>query len=104
MKNPIDRLAAWYSAQCNGEWEHQQGVEITTLDNPGWRLRIDLAETELESARFDVIEDGIADDRPSWKRCWREGTRFHATCSQDNLTSVIESFLDWAEKRSGLGR
>ncbi len=25
----------WYLDQCDGEWEHEWGVKIDTLDNPG---------------------------------------------------------------------
>jgi hypothetical protein len=38
-------LQRWYVAQCNGEWEHSYGIEIGTLDNPGWSLRVDLKDT-----------------------------------------------------------
>ena len=31
-------LQRWYVAQCDGEWEHAYGVEIGTLDNPGWSI------------------------------------------------------------------
>ncbi|WP_150267458.1 Imm53 family immunity protein [Paenibacillus tepidiphilus] len=30
-------------------------VSITTLDNPGWRIKINLAETELQDKHFDAI-------------------------------------------------
>jgi hypothetical protein len=29
-------LQAWYAEQCDGDWEHQFGVSVETLDNPGW--------------------------------------------------------------------
>ncbi|GHB54781.1 hypothetical protein GCM10010331_48120 [Streptomyces xanthochromogenes] len=35
-ENVLDRLQSWYSAQCNGDWEHEWGIKIDTLDNPGW--------------------------------------------------------------------
>ncbi|UCH44768.1 MAG: hypothetical protein JSV11_10785 [Nitrospiraceae bacterium] len=40
--NNFDRLNRWYINQCNGDWEHQYGIVIETLDNPGWRVKIDL--------------------------------------------------------------
>jgi hypothetical protein len=33
-------IQKWYSAQCDGEWEHDLGVAIGTLDNPGWSVRL----------------------------------------------------------------
>jgi hypothetical protein len=32
----IRELQQWYLAQCDGDWEHEWGVQIGTLDNPGW--------------------------------------------------------------------
>jgi len=44
----IDWLQQWYFEQCNGDWEHEYGVSIQTIDNPGWMVTIDLAFTEGE--------------------------------------------------------
>ncbi|WP_425518070.1 Imm53 family immunity protein [Polymorphospora rubra] len=41
-------LQSWYREQCDEEWEHEYGVRITTLDNPGWLVEIDLIGTEME--------------------------------------------------------
>ncbi len=35
----LSRLQRWYSAQCDGDWEHGLGVRIETLDNPGWMVQ-----------------------------------------------------------------
>ncbi|MFE2849501.1 Imm53 family immunity protein, partial [Streptomyces scopuliridis] len=32
----LDWLQNWYTQQCDGDWEHEWGVKIATLDNPGW--------------------------------------------------------------------
>jgi hypothetical protein len=97
--HPLDRLAKWYSDNCDGGWEHQSGVEITTLDNPGWHLLVDLDDTELLNVPFDAVEDGL-DGQPSWHCCKRDDYKFHAFCSPDRLTAVIEIFVDWAERHS----
>ncbi len=28
-------LLNWFYKQCEGDWEHENGVEIGTIDNPG---------------------------------------------------------------------
>ena len=38
-------LDKWLGQQSDGDWEHQHGVELTTTDNPGWWLKIDLDGT-----------------------------------------------------------
>ncbi len=54
----IDWLQNWYHAQCNGNWEHDYGVRIETLDNPGWSIEIDLVNTEVTMAtlKWQLIE------------------------------------------------
>ena len=48
----------WYQSQCHGDWEHDYGIKIETLDNPGWRVVIDLAGTELEQLE---VESGLVE-------------------------------------------
>ena len=42
----IKDLENWYFSNCNEDWEHQFGVKIDTLVNPGWRVEIDLEGTK----------------------------------------------------------
>ena len=62
MDDVLSQLQQWYARQCDGDWEHQYGVKVDTLDNPGWRVTIDLAGTDLEGRQFDPIERGLGDD------------------------------------------
>jgi Immunity protein 53 len=39
---------------CDGDWEHSSGVSIGTIDNPGWSLDVELAETNL-AALFSTL-------------------------------------------------
>jgi hypothetical protein len=52
----LQQLQQWYQAHCDGEWEHAYGVEIGTLDNPGWSVRIDLVATPLAKQAFTEIK------------------------------------------------
>jgi hypothetical protein len=62
-------LMRWYVAECNGDWEHSYGIRIDTLDNAGWRLRIELRETDLQGKPFSRLEHGEpADDLEEWRR------------------------------------
>jgi Immunity protein 53 len=51
----LEELQRWYRLHCDGDWEHEEGIIIETLDNPGWRMRISLRDTELESKPFQEI-------------------------------------------------
>jgi hypothetical protein len=41
----IQGLQNWYLAKCDGDWEHEFGISIETLDNSGWMVTIDLSNT-----------------------------------------------------------
>jgi hypothetical protein len=84
MTSVLRRLETWYLSNCDGDWEHQFGVEIETLDNPGWRVKIDVTNTELESAPFSTREEGFS-DQVGWLRCWKTDAEFHAVCGPERL-------------------
>lgn len=91
----LEWLCDWYRERCNGEWEHEFGIAIDTLDNPGWSLRIDLVATGLDGAPFpgEEIEDG-----DKWVRLWKDSNSnvFHGSCSPTMLPSMLERFRRWA--------
>jgi hypothetical protein len=92
--DPIQGLEAWYGTQCDGEWEHSYGITIDTLDNPGWSVRIDLADTSLAERAFDRAE--IHRSEHDWLVCWRQGLQFNAACGPSNLREALSLFLQWA--------
>ncbi|WP_223653945.1 Imm53 family immunity protein [Hymenobacter psoromatis] len=49
----MTRLQDWYEINYNGDWEHNSGLSLTTLDNPGWHLILSLQDTTLENIEFD---------------------------------------------------
>jgi hypothetical protein len=95
VETPISLLEKWYLQRCNGDWEHSWGVEIETLDNPGWHLRINLSETRAENRVLERtrIDRGEKD----WMMYWVEKKVFHAACGPLNLTEAIKFFVDWFE-------
>ena len=92
----LSRLRNWYAAQCDGDWEHSYGIKIDTLDNPGWTLTIDLADTELQSKSFDPILRGNSEDDIEWLHCKVESNKFQAAGGVPNLPDMLEAFLSWA--------
>lgn len=95
---PVDalrRLQAWYLSQCDGDWEHHLGVQIETLDNPGWRVSIDLEGTSLEGEPFE--ERRLERTDADWVHCRVEGKRFEAACGPENLEELLSAFLDWSD-------
>ncbi|MBI2602419.1 MAG: hypothetical protein HYW48_05120 [Deltaproteobacteria bacterium] len=37
---------------CDGDWEHENGIDIKTCDNPCWSVKIGVLYTTLESVSF----------------------------------------------------
>jgi immunity protein 53 of polymorphic toxin system len=70
-------------------------VTIDTLDNPGWRAKIDLVGTPLADASFDRHEIHRSDD--DWVACWVVEDAFHAACGPRNLEEALQVFVDWAD-------
>lgn len=94
-------LQEWYLAHCNDEWEHGQGVRVETLDNPGWKLVVDLAGTELSGKYFDAVavncDAGNGTDDQHWFHCTVQSQKFTAYGGPRNLDTLLQIFLDWAK-------
>ncbi len=96
MKTALQRLTEWYSRQCNGEWEHGYGFTISTLDNPGVSVKIELRDTYLESIPFEEKKDSC-ETRDTWMICRRNADVFEGAGAASRLENIIEEFLRWAE-------
>jgi hypothetical protein len=87
----LARLQAWYRSQCDGDWEHSYGVKIETLDNPGWLVTIDLADTEWEhlSQPRKIVQRSDTD----WVQSEVAERKFIGCGGVGNLGEVLELFL-----------
>ena len=43
MSSIIQWLQNWTKSQIDGDWEHELGISISMLDNPGWILSADVS-------------------------------------------------------------
>lgn len=89
----LSALEQWYTTQCNGEWEHAYGIEINTLDNPGWHVKIDLRDTKRQDSSLDRVR--INRTEINWIEYWAEKNRFEFACGPLNLTESLEIFVSW---------
>jgi immunity protein 53 of polymorphic toxin system len=91
----LEWLQRWYGAQCNGRWEHAYGVRIDTLDNPGWRVSIDLKETRASGARMvPLVTDRGEDD---WVRCEVRDGVFLGHGDPGKLALILGQFRNLVE-------
>lgn len=96
----IEELQKWYYSTCNGEWGHRYGVQIETLDNPGWHVKIELTGTVLEDNVFPEVEYGIGSSSEpeglDWIACKVEENVFHGYGGPERLEEILQRFLEWA--------
>jgi hypothetical protein len=100
----MDDLLSWlqdtYHDLCNDSWEHEHGVKIDTLDNPGWSFEFDLRDTVFEDYSFQKITvvEGYEEDN-NWVHCWFENGIFtgHAGGAH-NLAKMILIFKEWYQQ------
>ncbi len=87
----IKRIQVWYAHQCDGEWEHQHGISIDTLDNPGWTVSIDLRGTDLR----DVIMKTYRKDtgEADWILCEIRDGKFVGNGDPSKLAPILEKFV-----------
>jgi len=88
-------LQEWYRRQADGDWEHQYGIKIETIDNPGWSVGIDLSETDLALVPFSGVE--IERTESDWVHCRVEGEKFNIACGPGNLNEALNIFRRWVE-------
>lgn len=93
--NYYSKLQAWYAQQCDGDWEHEYGIKVDTIDNPGWSLQIDLIDTPLEGKAFARIKQDITEN--NWVHCWVSENKFQAGGGPQNLDDLIRIFIEWVE-------
>ncbi|MDQ2668647.1 MAG: immunity 53 family protein [Gemmatimonadota bacterium] len=91
----LTRLQQWYAAHCDGDWESGYGIEIYTVSNPGWTLKVHISDLTLEDLPFEPVEiNRSATDRIL---CSVRDGKFVGHGGTTNLAEMIEIFLEWAQ-------
>lgn len=96
MTDVLTRLEEWFLQQCNDDWEHQYVIKVTTLDNPGWCLEVDLRGTPQSTKAYESIR--LERSESDWIHCRVQEGRFEGFCGPRNLRETIEIFLDWTDR------
>ena len=91
--NILAWLQNWYQEYCDGEWEHGYRIRITTLDNPGWGLEVNLEDTKLEFQPFEKVS--VERNENDWLYCFIENKRFNGAGGPTNLVEILEIFRNW---------
>ena len=96
QRDELAELQRWYEDQCDGQWEHAFGVRIETLDNPGWSVEIDLADTRLAGRAFPAIREMAP--AHEWLVCEVLEKKFRGAGGPPMLRRILREFLDWAHQ------
>lgn len=91
-------LQWWYLAHCDDEREHDYGIDIGTLDNPGWRVRIKLNRTELYGRKVDPPLTR-RDNEIDWIHVGCDGETFEGFGGPNDLEEILTIFRRFAEGR-----
>jgi hypothetical protein len=97
MSNALKRLQVWYETNCDGDWEHGYGIDIGNTDNPGWFIKVDLADTNLKNIDFQSVKYQNEHEY-DWVSCRKSGAKFEGWGGPRKLEELLGIFLDWAEK------
>ena len=112
-QNILIWLQNWYDKQCDGDWEHTYGIQIGTMDNPGWSVKISLIHSGLVPITSCTLQrslgypedylhypfervkiDNVDDD---WITCWVENDEFYGAGDPTKLLEILTRFRNWAE-------
>ena len=96
----LEWLENWYESQCDGNWEHDYGVKIENIDNPGWSITININEI-IEKVTLNKIDWTIIGDFESkWVGFMLSDDIFKASGSSKNLSILIYIFKQIVENKN----
>lgn len=85
----VDALQNWYASQCDETWEHSCGIEITNIDNPGWKVRVS-GSSGKQCFKMNVERNG-----EDWVVVRATGSEFSGYCGPGNLNELLLLVVEW---------
>ncbi|GKW22325.1 hypothetical protein PEC302107_40540 [Pectobacterium araliae] len=89
MNNELLYLQSWYLSKCNGEWEHHHGIDISTIDNPGWKVVL----TGENGRRSMEINNDL--DENDWVVIKANDSEFKAYGDPEKLNFIFDKLKEW---------
>lgn len=96
MDTTLYRLQNWYHAQCRDGWHTAKGIDIRSVDKPGWEVEIDLLGTTVEDKLFTPRKQMAGDT--DWVHCWVDENIFYGSGDPGKLATIFDVFLHWVEE------
>jgi len=98
----MEWLQEWYNKQCDGVWEHMYGVKIETLDNPGWKVEIDLSDTQYQELKKLNKNLEVEFEDTNWIICNMDNKKFYGCGDASKLGEILEIFQTWVQEIENL--
>ena len=92
----IDWIQDWFKGNCDGDWEHTDGIQITTLENPGWDVEIDISNTSIAKIEIPWILN--ENSKQDWYGVKIENEKFNASGDAGKLKFLLGLFKEMIEK------
>ena len=92
----LEWIQDWFKDNCDGDWERSGTIQITSTDNPGWEVEIDISKTSVANLTLDRIlnENGKED----WYGITIENQKFSAIGDSGKLKFLLGLFKEMIEK------
>ncbi|WP_339841273.1 immunity 53 family protein [uncultured Maribacter sp.] len=92
----LDWIQEWFKDNCDGNWEHGEVIQITTIDNPGWEVEIDISNTSIATMNLEwILNEKSKDD---WYGVKIMNQKFIAAGDAGKLKFLLGLFKEMIEK------
>ncbi|EMJ94476.1 hypothetical protein LEP1GSC198_0193 [Leptospira kirschneri str. JB] len=85
-------LIEWRESQCDGDWEHENGIAINTNGDRGWQVRIEANFTELDGVEVAHTLNQKGED--DWYSFSLKDGKFLAEGDSKKLPIILEKFKE----------
>lgn len=96
--NVLDWISNWFAAECNGDWESDNIINIKTVSNPGWWITIDLIDTNLE--HLELSQELVELSENDWFFYRIKEGKFSASGDLNKVSFLLNQFKEIVEKYS----
>lgn len=92
----LEWIQHWFEDNCDGKWERGQGIQITTLENPGWEVEIDISNTSIANLKMEWILNELGPH--DWYGVKIEDQKFSASGDVGKLEFLLGLFKEMIDK------
>ncbi|MBT8244748.1 MAG: hypothetical protein HKP48_07705 [Winogradskyella sp.] len=92
----LNWIEDWLTQNCDGDWEKNEIIQITNIDNPGWEVEIDISKTSVANLEVKWILNEHS--KLDWYGVKIENQKFTAAGDTRKLSFLLNLFREMIEK------